>query len=205
MKYWILLLMGGMILMVNISDGHCAVLESNQLKIEYRFIDNVEANFSLKFYFDSQPLINPKVMGTGFLGYDHGETLTPILEKSLSDGTPNVWKPEGPAVIIEIRFLPKPGWKDQKQDFRATAKYKESLKKVDRLRIESGGKLPDDCFELTFLADVHGLKIPYPRDTNYLGDYLALRFTVTREALQRFVDVLKHEYAVYRQKYNISE
>lgn len=179
-----------------------AVLESLHLKVEFKFIDHFEATYSLQFYYDSLPLVNPEIMGEGFLGYDEGDTLTPVLEKSLLNDSPNVWKPFGPAAIIEIRFSPKPGWKDQKKGFHATPEYEEHLKKVDQLRAELGGKLPDDLFELTFLADVWGLKIPYPRDTNFLGDYLALRISVTREALQHFVNTLKQEYEEHRQKYS---
>ena len=174
-----------------------AVLESGHLKVEFNFIDHFEANYSIQFSYDSRPLVNPEIMGEGFIGYDRGDTLTPVLEEVLANDNSNVWKPYCPAVIIEIRPFHKQGWNEQRKDFRATPEYAEYLKKVDERRAESGGKLPDDYFELTFLADVVGLRIPYPRDTNYIGDYLALRITATREDLQRFVDVLKQEHAIY--------
>lgn len=150
--------------MTNKKEESMAVLESGLLKVEIQYIDDFEADHSLQFFYDSRPLVNPEIMGEGFLGVDRVYTLTPFLESALLSDSPSAWKPWGPAVIIEI-----------------------------------SGKLPNDHFELTFFADVVGLKVPYPRDTNYIGNYIALRITVTREELQHFVNVLKDEQAIYRQ------
>lgn len=175
-----------------------AILKDGKLKVEFKFIDHFEGNYSLEFFYDSRPLINPEIMGEGFLGYDEGETLTPILEKTLSNGRPNVWRPECPAAIIEIRFSHKYGWTNEKAiEFHIATSRCRSPKIEEELYSQLGAKLPNDYFELTFLGDVWGLKIPYPRDTNFIGDYIAVRISVTREALENFTNTLKKEYKEY--------
>jgi len=174
-----------------------AVLEHGLLKVEIKYFDGYEQNYSLEFSFDSRPLINPEVIGEGFGGYDNKGDLISVFEVALANDSPNLWKSGWSDLILEIRPFHKLGWKDQKEGFRAVPEYEESLKKVDQLRVELGGKIPDDKFELTFFVEAHGLKIPYPRDTCFQGEYVALRIIVIRKDLQHFMNTLKQEYEQY--------
>lgn len=117
------------------------------------------------------------------------DSLIPTLKEAEDKNKNDYWRTDEPYLTIEIRFFPKLGWIETESNpnvIFTSEDEKARLKQVDKLREQSGGKLQDDCFEITFL-------IGQPMS----GSGPAFVITITRKDLKVFIAELEKEYKIF--------
>lgn len=180
-----------------------AILKEYNLIVEIKFTDYEYGwvYYEFRFFLGELPVFNPNIHHESFFSANEhrNDSLIPVLEEALLEDRSIEWEPTEPDMWIDIEYRSKRGWKHYKPSVKGkrifiSDEHREKLKEVDRQRREAGGKLPDDCFSLTFFVDAARLKQPDKEAGVYCGDGIALRITVTREKLERFVKELKADY-----------
>lgn len=192
-----------------------AILQSNDLSFEFRYIGFEEGWIEYHFYFRwrGDVIINPDILertgeywgnrGEGaFLANEYEKDgLISLIKKVLAEDKADYWEAIEPDIILAIYpdeffpFLPSHlRLIYESEEHKAKRAEREKLK-------QKQGKLLDDIYTVIAFVDAYNFKSA----GMYYGQGLSLNLIVKRYELEKFLQDLETEFLDFKQQFRVDE